>query len=108
MHLKILAYHDDRASEGAALPLELLELKHVLMPRQWFLIKLDPGGDLHVPELRDLMRSHMLEYKALVLLDYGDPGWLTVKKALSIYKKWHVLKRQLMWGKVPFSCSCKV
>ncbi len=41
LYLKIIAYHDDRVSEGAALPLELLELKQVLMPRQWFLKKLD-------------------------------------------------------------------
>ncbi len=40
LHLKIVTYHDDRLREGAALPLELLELKQVLMPRQWFLKKL--------------------------------------------------------------------
>ena len=34
LHLKIVAYHDDRLREGATLPLELLELKQVLMPRQ--------------------------------------------------------------------------
>ncbi len=107
LHLKIVAYHDDRIREGAALQLELLELKQVLMPRQWFLKKLDPRGDLPVSELRELLQQHMLEYKALVLLDHVDPGMM-VKKALSIYKKWHVLNQQPMLGKVPFSCFCKV
>ncbi len=34
LHLKFVAYHDNRLREGAALRLELLELKQVLMPRQ--------------------------------------------------------------------------
>ncbi len=88
------------------MPLELLDLKQVLMPRQWFLKKLDPKGELLVPDLRDL-RQHMLEYKALVLLDHVEPG-MTVKKVLAIYRKWHVMNRQPTWGAVPFSCSCKV
>ena len=33
---------------------------------------------------------------------------MTVKKALAIYRKWHVMNRQPTWGAVPFSCSCKV
>ncbi len=89
------------------MPLELLELKQVLMPRQWFLKKLDPKGELSVPALRDLMRPHMLVYRALVLLDIVEPG-MTVKKAFAIYRKWHVLNRQSTWGAVPFSRSCKV
>ncbi len=103
----IVAYHNDRLREGAALPLELLELKQVLMPRQWFLKKLDPKGELSVPDLRNLLRQHMLAYRALVLLDNVEPG-MTVKKALAIYRKWHVLHWQPTWGAVPFSCSCKV
>ena len=49
----------------------------------------------------------MLAYRALVLLDHVEPG-ITVKKALAIYRKWHVLNQQPTWGAVPFSCSCKV
>ncbi len=67
--------------EGAALPQELLELQ-VLMPRQWLLNKLDQRSDLTVTELREELRRHMLEYKALFLLDHVDPGMM-VKKALS-------------------------
>ncbi len=54
LHLKIVAYHDDRLCEGATLQLELLDLKQVLMPRQWFLKKLDPKRELSVTDLRDL------------------------------------------------------
>ncbi len=101
LHLKIVAYHDDCLREGATLPLELLELKQVLMPRQWFLKKLS------VPELRDLLRPRMLAYRALVLLDHVEPG-MTVKKALAVYRKWHVMNRQPTWVAVPFSCSFKI
>ncbi len=66
------------------MPLELLDLKQVLMPRQWFLNKLDPRGELLVPELRDLLRQHVLAYRALVLFDNVEPG-MTVKKAVAIY-----------------------
>ena len=49
LHLKVLAYHHDLAAQGDAPPLELLDLKTVLMPRQWLLKKLDPAGTLSVP-----------------------------------------------------------
>ncbi len=49
----------------------------------WFLKKLDPKGELSVTELRDLLRQHMLEYRALVLLDHVEPGTM-VKKALAV------------------------
>jgi hypothetical protein len=49
----------------------------------------------------------MLEYGALVLLDHVDLG-MPVKKALAIYRKWLIMNRQPTWGKVPFTCSCKV
>ncbi len=62
------------------------------MPR--FLKKLDPKGELSVPELLDLLQLHMLAYRALVLLDNVEPG-ITVKKALAIYRKWHVMNQQL-------------
>jgi hypothetical protein len=73
LQLKVLVYHGDRLSAGHCdqQQLMLLDLKTVLMPRQWFLKK-------HV-----------------------DPG-MTVKKAICIYKKWHVLNQQPTWGKIPF------
>ncbi len=55
----------------------------------------------------DLLRQHMQEYNALILLDHIELGMM-VKKALAIYRKWHVLNRQPTWGAVSFSCSCKV
>ncbi len=64
LHLKVLAYHGDRVCADEELPLVLLDLKQVLVPRQWFLKKLDPRGNLTVPALKDLLRQHMLEYKA--------------------------------------------
>ena len=38
LHLKVLAYHRNRVAAGQALPLQLFDLKTVLMPRQWFLM----------------------------------------------------------------------
>ena len=86
---------------------ELLDLKTVLMPRQWFLMKLDPRGDLSVPELRALLEPHVHAYRNLVLQDIVDPG-MNVKKAMNIYKKFHFLSCMPTWGAVPFSCSCAV
>ena len=88
LNLKVLAYQGDCVRAGEALPLQLLDLKTVLMPRQWFLNKLDPHGDLTVPELRAILEQHMIKYKALVLQDFVTP-WTTVKNALDIYKKFH-------------------
>ncbi len=48
LHLKIFAYQNDRVRDGVALPLELLDLKQVLMSRQWFINRLDPRGELPV------------------------------------------------------------
>ncbi len=68
-----------------------------------FLKKLDPKGELSVLALWHLLLQHMLAYRALVLLDNIEPGMM-VKKALAIYRKWHVLNWQLTWGAVLFSC----
>ena len=107
LHLKVLAYHGNRVASGRALPLKLLDLKTVLMPLQWFLTKLDPRGDLSVPDLRALLEPHVLAYRNLVLNNIVDPD-MHVKKALSIYKKFHLLSRMPTWGQVPFSCTCAV
>ena len=62
---------------------------------------------LTVPEVRRILKTHMIEYRALVLQDHLTPG-TTVKKALSIHKKFHLLTQQPYLGKVPFGCSCAV
>jgi hypothetical protein len=49
--------------------LELSDPKMLLMPRKWFLKKLNPAGAIAVPELRRLLKPHMLEYKAMT-------GWV--------------------------------
>ena len=95
LHLKVLAYHRNRVAAGQALPLQLLDLKTVLMPRQWFLTKLDPKSNLPVADLRAMLEPHMLAYKNLVLLDTVNPG-MHVKKAMNIYKKFHFLSHAYM------------
>ena len=84
----------DRIAEREKLPLELLDLKTVLMPRQWFLEKLDPDGSRTVPELRMILEPHVRDYRAVVLLHGQEPPGLTVKKALGIYKKFNFMSRQ--------------
>jgi hypothetical protein len=66
-------YHADRLREGDELSFELLDLKTVLMPKQWFFKKLDPDCDLMVPELRNLLLPCILKYRALVLLNHVGP-----------------------------------
>ena len=106
----MLAYHNDRIAQrlGEQLPLELHELKSVLMPRQWWLRKLDPDGLLTVPELRQKLEPHVRMYKAVVLRIGHEPPDLDVKQALRIYQKFHLISRQSTWGRIPISCSCKV
>ena len=62
---------------------------------------------LTVPEVRRILKTHMIEYRALVLHDHVSPG-MTVKKAIFIHKKWQLLSRQPTWGRIPFLCSCAV
>ena len=108
LHLKVLAYHHDRIAQRDKLPLELHEIKAVLMLRQWWLEKLDPHGLLTVPELRQKLEPHVRVYKAVVLRIGHEPAGMDVKKALRIYQKFHLISRQSSWGKIPISCSCKV
>jgi hypothetical protein len=108
LHLKVLAYHNDRIAQREQLPLELHELKSVLMPRQWWLRKLDPDGLLTVPELRQKLEPHVRMYKAVVLRIGHEPPDLDVKQALRIYQKFHLISQQSTWGRIPISCSCKV
>ena len=65
LRLKVFAHHCDSVRADDALPLKLLDLKTLLMPRQWFLKKLDPNGDFTVPELRRILEPHMIECRAL-------------------------------------------
>ena len=62
LHLKVLAYHRNCVAAGQALPLQLFDLKTVLMPRQLLLTKLDPRGDLPVAGMRAMLEPHMLAY----------------------------------------------
>ena len=105
--LKVLAYHYDLTEQGETPPLELLDLKTVLMPRQRLLNKLDPAGTLSVPALRMILELHVNEYADVVLRAREPPG-LTVKTALKIYQKFHLMSRQPYCGEIPFSCSCKI
>ncbi len=57
LNLKVLAYHEDSLRAGDPPPLDLVDLKQVLMPRQWLLKKLDPRGNLTVPVLRDVLQQ---------------------------------------------------
>jgi hypothetical protein len=49
----------------------------------------------------------MQQYRALIINDTLDPR-LDVKKALRIYKKWHLISSAPQWGRIPLSCNCRV
>ena len=107
LHLKIVVYHAYAIRAGDAIPIELLELKTVLMPRQWLLYKLDPDCELPVPQLLERLEPNVLEYRALVVMDRVEPC-MKVKKALRINKKWNLLSRAPTWVAIPFACACAV
>ena len=52
-----------------------------------------PIGDTVAMFFAEIFDEHFLEYRALVLLDHVEQGMM-VKKALAIYRKWHVMNRQ--------------
>ena len=87
LNLKVLAYHSDRVSAGEALPLELLDLKTVMMPRQWFLKKLDPDGSLSDPKVSSsskpstccLVRSLRTEYTRRSTHRFNCTGMVLVR-----------------------------
>ena len=62
----------------------------------------DPEGELTGPQLLEQLEPHMLEYRALVIMDRVEPG-MNVEKALQIYKKWYLLTRAPSWGAIRIS-----
>jgi hypothetical protein len=61
------------AEEGHAMPLQLSDMKVVLMPRLCLLTKLDTDGlyEFNTPQMRKLirLRPHAEEYRRIVLRD---------------------------------------
>ena len=108
LHMKIAMYHHERAQRGDKLPIELAEVKEVLMPRLRLLKLVDPDGEyeFNAPQMRRLIKPHAEEYKRVVLKDQLPPG-MTVKEALKVYGNFKLLTGRPSWGKVPLACTCK-
>ncbi len=55
LHLKIVIYHHKRVEAGHAMPLQLSDMKVVLMPRLRLLTQLDPEGlyEFNAPQMRE-------------------------------------------------------
>jgi hypothetical protein len=86
LHLKIEIYHHKRAEEGHTMPLQLSDMKMVLMPRLRLLTQLDPEGlyEFNAPQMRELIRPHAEEFRRVVLTDQL-PEDMDVKGALKVY-----------------------
>jgi hypothetical protein len=108
LHLKIALYHHMRTEEGRAMPLQLSDMKMVLMPRLRLLTQLDLEGlyEFNAPQMRELIRPHAEEYRPVVLRDQL-PADMDVKGALKVYCNFTLLRAAPTWGKYPVSCSCK-
>jgi hypothetical protein len=108
LHLKIAIYHHKRVEAGDAMPLQLSDMKVVLMPRLRLLTQLDPEGlyEFNAPQMRELIRPHAEEYRRVVLRDQLPEG-MDVKGALKVYRNFKLLRAAPTWGDYPVSCSCK-
>jgi hypothetical protein len=107
LHLKIAAWQGDQRRMGYAPPLDLSELKTILLPRQALLKKLDPTGELSVPKVRAQLEPLVRQYERLIIQDRVDGGTQR-KDALKIYKYFHQLNSAQEWGEIALSCTCRV
>ena len=104
LHLRVNAYHDDLKRGGGKVPLQVADIKSVLMPRQAFLRKLDPTGKLPIAQLRAMMTPHAAAFRRLVVdnIDNGED----IKLALKIYSNFHLIQYKQEWDNYPASCTC--
>jgi hypothetical protein len=104
LHLRVSAYHDDLKQSGGKVPLQVADIKSVLMPTTSFLRKLDPTGKLPIARLRALMAPHAAAFRRLVVnnIDNGED----IKQALKIYDNFYLIQYKPEWGDYPASCTC--
>jgi hypothetical protein len=104
LHLRVSTYHNDLKRDGGKVPLQVADIKSVLMPRQAFLRKLDPTGKLPIAQLRAIMAPHAAAFRRLVVdnIDNGED----IKQALKIYYNFYLIQYKLEWGDYPASCTC--
>ncbi len=78
------------------MPLQLSDMKVVLMPRLLLLTQLDPDGlyEFNAPQMRELIRPHAEEYRRVVLRDQL-PADMDVKGALKAYLKFKLLRSNM-------------
>ncbi len=86
------------------MPLQLSDMKMVLMPRPCFLTQLDPEGlhKFNTPQMRELIRPHTEENRHVVLRDQL-PEDMDVKGALKVYRNFKLLQAAPTWGDYPVS-----
>ncbi len=78
------------------MPLQLSDMKVVLMPRLLLLTQLDPDGlyEFNAPQMRELIRPHAEEYRRVALRDQL-PADMDVKGALKAYLKFKLLRSNM-------------
>ncbi len=91
LHLKIAIYHHKHAEKGHMMPLQLSDMKMVLMPRLCLLTQLDLEGlyKFNAPQIRELTRPNTEEYWRVVLRDQL-PEDMDIKGALKVYYNFKV------------------
>jgi hypothetical protein len=89
----------DWAGSAGWVPLQVADIKSVLMPRQAFLRKLDPTGKLPIAKLQAMMATHAAAFRRLVAdnIDNGED----IKLALKIYSNFHLIQYKPEWVDYP-------
>ena len=93
LHLKVEAYHLQRAKTGDEMQLRLSDVKTVLMRRKRFFNRLDPDGvhKFNALQMQVLIAPFAEQYESIVLDDKFPPG-MDVKGALDVYKNFKLLR----------------
>ena len=93
LHLKIKAYHDDIAQgDTPAIKLTASEVRKILIPRQWYLKSVNPGGKrpFQAVKAEIVRRAHM--YEDLVLERTTEDQYQLLD-ALDLYESFDYVRR---------------
>ena len=106
LHLKIKAMHDDvkRGAKSNVFP--MVDIAHMLMPRQWYLKHIDPDGKRTLDEVYEEVHERSTLYYNLVVMR-KDEGRYDFPSALDIYESFVWISRRTSWGKYPAGCVCR-
>ena len=108
LHLKIKAYHADVAKGlKKKSALKISNVMELLMPRDWYLKSLDPGGKRPLAEVQALVSARADQYWDLCR-EGTTQGQFGLLDALDLYESFHMIQLHDDWDEegFPWGCVC--